>query len=293
MSETTVKNLHQRLVEVMRTMGAIGKGGKTTYGDKFEYHRIDDVDAALRVALIEHGVVALIVNIGERKSERHIEMDKYNNPRALYLTECLVTIRLINADDPDDTAEIYGWGQGLDYGDKSTGKAMSYAAKAAYLSSFHLRGQPDNEHDNMNAPLPGRNEPEPAPAQAPVKPVTQKSSTSKPSVTIPKKVELPDYDSLDPKARECVDSVRGADSMEKLLELVPGFKNESRDVQNLVKPYFEEQKKVCYANDISRCKDMDSLKKLGAAISAEKNEDLFAALKGLYKAQDNALKARV
>lgn len=289
MSEVKVKNLHQRLVEVMRTMGAVGKGGKTNYGDKFEYHRIDDVDAALREALVEHGVVALMVNVGDRQSERHLEVDKYNNPRTLYQTECVVTIRFFNADDPADTVDIVGWGQGLDYQDKATGKAISYAAKSAYLSSLHLRGQPDNEADNIPAPVVKN---APATVPPPAKPAATKPAAPKPSVQIPKKAELPDYDSLPPKARECVDGVRGSDGMSSLLALVPGFKKETREVQDLIKPYFDEQKKVCYANDISRCQDIAALKKLGAEISAEKNADLFNTLKSLYAAQDNALKAR-
>ena len=42
----------------------------------------------------------------------------------------------------------------MDYSDKATGKAISYAAKAAYLSAFHLRGQPDSESDDIRRPAP-------------------------------------------------------------------------------------------------------------------------------------------
>ena len=155
------KNLHQRIIAIMEDMGAIGKGGKTTYGQSYAYHKIDDVDDRLRKALIAHGVVATIAEIADRKLEHFDEMDKNGNPRTTWYAECAILIELVNADAPDETLTIQGWGQGLDYSDKATGKAISYAAKAAYLSAFHLRGQPDSEQDNIQrkrkavAPLSG------------------------------------------------------------------------------------------------------------------------------------------
>ena len=142
-------NLHQRIIAIMDDMGAVGKSGKTTYGESYAYHKIDDVDDRLRKALIAHGVVATIIEIADRKVEHFEEKDKRGNPRTTWYAECAILIELVNADSPDETMTIQGWGQGIDYSDKATGKAISYAAKAAYLSAFHLRGQPDNESDNI------------------------------------------------------------------------------------------------------------------------------------------------
>jgi len=150
------KNLYQRLVDVMSTMGAVGKGGQTNYGEKYRFHRIDDIDDKLRMALVEHKVIAVISDIRERKLECVQELDKHGKPRTTWYAECVLTIDLINADDPSEMLCISGWGQGLDYSDKATGKAISYAAKAAYLSAFHLRGQPDNEQDNISRPAGGK-----------------------------------------------------------------------------------------------------------------------------------------
>lgn len=141
-------NLHQRIVRIMDTMGAIKKNGKTNYGEKFEYHKIDDVDDKLQDALVKHGVVATVTNMRDFKLEGREGFDKYGNPRVEWSAQCLIEITLVNADNPSDTSVIIGWGQGLDYSDKAIGKAMSYAQKSAYLSAFHLRGQPDIEEDN-------------------------------------------------------------------------------------------------------------------------------------------------
>lgn len=143
------KNLYQRIVAIMDDMGAVGKTGKTAYGEKFPYHKIDDVDDALRQALVAHGVVATIIEINDRRLEHFEETTRDGKPRTTWYAECAVVIEIVNADKPEERTTIRSWGQGIDYSDKATGKAISYAAKAAYLSAFHLRGQPDNEADNI------------------------------------------------------------------------------------------------------------------------------------------------
>jgi hypothetical protein len=149
MSEPSKRNLHQRVVAIMDHMGAVGKGGQTEYGERYKYHKIDDIDDSLRQALVANGVTAYITEINDRRLEHFEEQDKQGRPRTTWYAECSLVIELVNADDPAETTHIHGWGQGIDYGDKATGKAISYAAKAAYLSAFHLRGQPDNEQDDI------------------------------------------------------------------------------------------------------------------------------------------------
>lgn len=145
---SNTKNIYQRLAGVMQSMGAVGKSGQTTYGEKYAYHKIDDIDDRLRVALIEHGLVAIMSDIKDIKSEHFA--DESRNGKITWCVECIVVIDIINIDNPSEKITIRGWGQGLDYSDKATGKAISYAAKSAYLSSFHLRGQPDNEADAID-----------------------------------------------------------------------------------------------------------------------------------------------
>lgn len=146
------KNLMQRIVAVMEYMGAIGKGGQTSYGEKFAYHRIDDIDDKLRQALIEHGVIAIPTKIDDKKID--YVTDESRGGKLTWYAECSIEIMLINADNPEDRQPIVGWGQGLDYSDKATGKAISYAAKSAYLSAFHLRGQPDSELSSISRSQP-------------------------------------------------------------------------------------------------------------------------------------------
>ena len=203
-------NLYQRIVKVMASMGAVGKGGVVSYGEKFAYHRIDDIDDKLRHALIEHGVVCTITEIYDRKLEYFVEKDRFGKDRSAWYAECAVTIELVNADKPEERTTIKGWGQGLDYSDKATGKAVSYATKSAYLSAFHLRGQPDNEQDNIT--------------------------------TKPKDATL-DEVKLSAEAQSWVDAINQVDCVEDLHSVGDNIKNESPDVQNAVRPFYAKKLK--------------------------------------------------
>ena len=203
-------NLYQRIVKVMASMGAVGKGGVVSYGEKFAYHRIDDIDDKLRHALIEHGVVCTITEIYDRKLEYFVEKDRVGKDRSAWYAECAVAIELVNADKPEERITIKGWGQGLDYSDKATGKAVSYATKSAYLSAFHLRGQPDNEQDNIT--------------------------------TKPKDATL-DEVKLSAEAQSWVDAINQVDCVEDLHSVGDNIKNESPDVQNAVRPFYAKKLK--------------------------------------------------
>ena len=140
-------NIWQRLHGVMAEIGAVEKKGKA---DKsvggYPFQKIDDVEDAMRKALVTHGVFAYICKFDNRKIEKTGGQSRGGNPE--WYAEVDVTVRCVNIDKPDETVELPGWGQGFDYSDKCTAKAVAYALKMAYLSAFHLRGQPDNESDD-------------------------------------------------------------------------------------------------------------------------------------------------
>lgn len=250
-------NLYQRLVKVMESMGAVGKGGKTDYGERFAYHKIDDIDDKLRVALIEHGVVATIAKIESRKLDHFQDVDKYGKPRITWYAECLITIDLVNADNPEEKTSIAGWGQGLDYSDKATGKAISYAAKAAYLSAFHLRGQPDNEADNINA--------QPKSAVAPA---------------------IEDVE-LDGASQSCVDAINQVDDAWMLPPLGQKLLKEPPSVQKAVWPFYCRK----WGEMLKQAETKERLEELGNVLAKEPKH-VADAVRDTYKKQAAAIKSK-
>lgn len=233
-------NLHQRIVEIMRTMGAVGKGGQTTYGEGFAYHKIDDIDDKLRGALVQHGVVSVITEVRDRHLGHVTENDKYGNPKTVWHAECVVSIELVNADDPSDRMSIVGWGQGLDYSDKATGKATSYAAKAAYLSAFHLRGQPDNEDDNIHRPVAGK----------------QNQSSPK---------ETP----ISEEAQGWIDAINQVDCLEDFDTTNSGLLNEEQSVIDACALQYHAKKVKLWISEMDNAADIDALVAVGKRLVDE------------------------
>jgi len=135
-------NLRQRLLAITKE-ASVTKGG-TAPGNigGFAYHKIDDVEAALSPLFVSHGVLAS-VDVTDMETEI-VPTGKKN----AYVSKATVEISFwnIESDNPKPLV-IRSRGRGIDYADKSEGKAISYACKNAYLSLFHLKGQADNESD--------------------------------------------------------------------------------------------------------------------------------------------------
>jgi hypothetical protein len=140
----SIPNLYRRLLAIVHDSGALKKGGKTSYGDNYAYHKVDDVVDHLRPLFIEHGVVMLTSVV-----ERHLgEAGETSSKKTQWRAEALLAITFVNVDDPAEKVTINGWGEGVDTSDKGVGKAIAYALKNALLATFFLRGQPDVEAEH-------------------------------------------------------------------------------------------------------------------------------------------------
>jgi len=133
MTEPKIKNIHERILDVMEDIAYIKKGDKTV-NDQYTFVGHDAVTAALHPVLVKHGIVCL-PSITEHRQDGN-------------RTEASITLTLVNVDDPSDKVEINGFGYGIDKQDKGPGKAMSYAVKMLLLKTFMLEtGERDNEAD--------------------------------------------------------------------------------------------------------------------------------------------------
>ena len=131
---TTVKNVHQRLAEVMENVTYIQKDKKQ--GMQYTIVSHDVVTAKVRPALLAAGIVYYPVRCEH----------KHNGNRA----ECGITVRFVNIDDPADFFDVQTFGYGVDSQDKGPGKAMSYAVKYALLKALGLETGDDADHDDIN-----------------------------------------------------------------------------------------------------------------------------------------------
>jgi hypothetical protein len=129
----TIFNLHQRMAAVMREVTYIQK--ETKQGMQYKIVSHDKVTAKVRPALLANGVICY-----------PIRCDTTQNGNR---TECNMTVRFVNVDDPQDLIDVESCGHGIDTQDKGPGKAQSYAMKYALLKALNLETGDDADHDSI------------------------------------------------------------------------------------------------------------------------------------------------
>ncbi|MEM7048948.1 MAG: ERF family protein [Acidobacteriota bacterium] len=151
-------NVYQRLLAVMDAVGGLGKSG-TADGSVggYRFHRIDDIEGALRPALVENGL-AMMPRVTSHTLEAQEFVNGRGDRKVQWVANLQVEVEVTNVDDPVDSVVFSTVGHGIDSGDKAFGKALSYALKMWLLSALHLRGGEDNEADDHgDRPTPAPN----------------------------------------------------------------------------------------------------------------------------------------
>jgi hypothetical protein len=146
------KNVHQRLADAMGKVSYIRNEKKP--GMQYRVVSHDKVTAKVRPALLEAGIVYYPIRCDYVQSGNR--------------TECSVTVRFVNVDEPADYFDVPTLGFGVDASDKGPGKAMSYAVKYALLKALGLETgeDPDDEADTPPHSRENPHEPPPPPLNA-------------------------------------------------------------------------------------------------------------------------------
>lgn len=130
------RNVYQRLVAVMDEVGRVAMAGTAPKeAGGYRYVRHDDVTAAVRPALVKHGVL-VVPSVARHERDGN-------------MTVLEVDVAFVNADDPSDRVEVRHVGYGIDRQDKGPGKGLSYAVKYALLKVLSLETGDDPEADSV------------------------------------------------------------------------------------------------------------------------------------------------
>lgn len=112
------------------------KNGKVTRSYKAVSERdildsVKPLEAKYRVKSYPHE--RLIIDSG------FLENTDYNgNVKKSFYLRVQVTYRFVNIDNPSEYVETVAYGDGIDTGDKATGKAMTYADKYALMKMYQI-----------------------------------------------------------------------------------------------------------------------------------------------------------
>lgn len=139
--QNSVPQVHAAIVAVadaLREQG-IGKDATVSGGGNYKYRGIDSVYAALSPLLAKHHLYIAPVRM---------EKEPEAVSGKMRLIRLHITYRVTCAKD-GSYVEVVTLGEGMDNGDKASGKAMSYAYKSLMFQLFCIpvEGQPDTDKD--------------------------------------------------------------------------------------------------------------------------------------------------
>ena len=137
-------NIHQKKNLIIDALGgALLKTGRMTKGGSYDFHTIDDVHDALRPLVVQYGV-----SFQYSLADSNQIVQQNSRGETQNINEKILTMMLVNCDNPEDFISGEESGFGIDFLDKGPGKATAYAVKTWLVNVFHLKGQPDLDGDS-------------------------------------------------------------------------------------------------------------------------------------------------
>ena len=140
--------IYTKLADVMQDVGSVGKNGYNQQ-QGFAFRSVDDTVLAVHEAMIKHRVLILpeVVNVEQAQREG---ISKAGHPQIT--TNVRVTVAYTFAAEDGSMVTTSAVGEGSDFGDKATSKAMSMALKYALFQTFLIpTGDADPDSETVHA----------------------------------------------------------------------------------------------------------------------------------------------
>lgn len=147
MEAVKAMNIYQRISAVSAEVGKVAMTLNVSTGNgSYKAISINDVVDSLIPVLTKYRLAILP---GEKKiieQEQIKTTSKYGDKTQFYI-RLKATYTVVNIDKPEEKISAVGFGDGIDSGDKATGKANTYARKYALIDLFNLSkgDDPDRE----------------------------------------------------------------------------------------------------------------------------------------------------
>ena len=145
-------NIYEKLLNISNDLQTVAKNLEVSMGKNGKYKAVGEADVLRNVKPLElkHRVYSYPIE-REIIESGTLESTDYNgNVKKQLFERIKVTYRFVNIDKPEEFIDITSYGDGIDSGDKSVGKAMTYADKYALLKAYKIvtGDDPDQEASN-------------------------------------------------------------------------------------------------------------------------------------------------
>lgn len=126
------RTIHQRLVAVMRSVGAIDRDKKVEFGKvKYDFRSAEAVYNRVQPLFAEHGIFC-----GSRIVSQDMQEGTTKSGEQQFL--CTVTVEFTFFAEDGTSVVVSAIGQAMDTSDKGFGKAQTYASKTAICQMLSI-----------------------------------------------------------------------------------------------------------------------------------------------------------
>ena len=143
-----IKNIFQKMLDVEDELKTVGKNLDVKTGHNSSYRAVSERDIIDAVKPLEkkHGIYSYPV-VREIVSSDTLEREGKNGKRLEFFMRIKTVYRFVNVENPEEYVEMTSYADGIDSGDKATGKAMTYADKYALMKAYKIStgDDPDQE----------------------------------------------------------------------------------------------------------------------------------------------------
>ena len=137
-------NIIQRLLSITSEMNMVAKNLKV---GSYQAVGEDDILKSVKPLEEKHRVYSYPCDREVTQSE-NINMNKSDvKPAYKFFSRIKTTYRFVNVDKPTDYIDMVSFSEGIDTGDKGSGKAMTYGDKYALMKAYKIRTGEDPESD--------------------------------------------------------------------------------------------------------------------------------------------------
>ena len=142
------KNIFQKMADITNELGTVAKNLNVAVNKTASYKAVSEVDILNAVKPLEykHGVYSYPHDTNIINQEIVTTKTQYGD-KDNYFIRLERVYRFVNIEDKTDFIEVKSYGDGIDTGDKATGKAMTYADKYALMKAYKIStgDDPDKE----------------------------------------------------------------------------------------------------------------------------------------------------
>lgn len=141
-------NIYEKMLRIQSEIPTVAKNLNVSTGKSGSYKAVSERDVKDAVKPLEekYGVYSFPVS-KELIEQTQIEQETNYGKRASFYIRERVTYRFVNIHKTDEYIEIDGYGDGIDSGDKSPGKADTYASKYCLMSAYKISTGDDPDKD--------------------------------------------------------------------------------------------------------------------------------------------------